>query len=110
MCYALTKDMADMMKVYRLMVFNYLIDNRDDHAKNFSFVYHGGKWHFTPAYDLLPSDGINGYRTTSVNNSIDPTDADVIIAAVKAGIDKNEAERIFREMQTIVRNARITGD
>lgn len=72
------------MKVYRLMVFNYLIDNRDDHAKNFSFVYHGGKWHFTPAYDLLPSDGINGYRTTSVNNSIDPTDADVIIAAVKA--------------------------
>ena len=80
-----------MMKVYRLMVFNYLIDNRDDHAKNFSFVYHGGKWHFTPAYDLLPSDGI-------------------IIAAVKAGIDKNEAERIFREMQTIVRNARITGD
>ena len=99
-----------MMKVYRLMVFNYLIDNRDDHAKNFSFVYHGGKLHFTPAYDLLPSDGINGYRTTSVNNSIDPTDADVIIAAVKAGIDKNEAERIFREMQTIVRNARITGD
>lgn len=33
-CAALTHNVAEMWKVYRLMVLNYLIGNRDDHAKN----------------------------------------------------------------------------
>ena len=37
-CAALTHSVAEMWKVYRLMVFNYLIDNKDDHAKNFAFI------------------------------------------------------------------------
>lgn len=39
---------------YRRMVFNVLICNVDDHTKNFSFVMtHDGKWHLSPAYDIL---------------------------------------------------------
>lgn len=37
-CATLTHNMAELWKVYRLMVFNYLIDNKDDHAKNFAFI------------------------------------------------------------------------
>ena len=59
-----------MWKVYRLIVFNYLIDNKDDYAKNFAFIYRDGDWHFALAYDLLPSDGINGFHTTSINDNI----------------------------------------
>ena len=32
-CATLTHNMAELWKVYRLMVFNYLIDNKDDHAR-----------------------------------------------------------------------------
>lgn len=102
-CAALTHSVAEMWKVYRLMVFNYLIDNKDDHAKNFSFIYRDGDWYFAPAYDLLPSDGINGFRTTSINNSIEPLKEDLFNVAVKAGLNKKEAVEIFEKMQFVVR-------
>lgn len=98
-CAMLTHNVAELWKVYRLMVFNYLIGNEDDHAKNFAFIYRDGDWHFAPAYDLLPSDGINGYRTTSINDRIEPSKEDLFAVAVKAGLDKREAVGIFEKMQ-----------
>lgn len=55
-----------------------------------------------PAYDLLPSDGINGYRTTLINNSIEPVQSDLIAVAEKAGLRRPELEEIFRQMQKII--------
>lgn len=102
-CAVLTHSVAEMWKVYRLMVFNYLIANKDDHAKNFAFIYRDGDWHFAPAYDLLPSDGINGFRTTSINDSIEPTKEDLWAVAVKAGLDKKEAEKIYEEIADVIK-------
>ena len=102
-CAALTHNMAELWKVYRLMVFNYLIENKDDHAKNFAFIYSDGEWHFSPAYDILPSDGMNGYRTTSINDSIEPSKADLIAVATKAGLNKKDAEEIFKSIHATIR-------
>lgn len=101
-CAALTHSVAEMWKVYRLMVFNYLIDNKDDHAKNFAFIYRDGDWHFAPAFDLLPSDGINGFHTTSINDRIEPTKEDLFAVAVKAGLDKREVVEIFERICMII--------
>ncbi len=105
-CAALTHSVAELWKVYRLMVFNYLIENKDDHAKNFAFIYRGGEWHISPAYDLLPSDGMNGYHTTSINDSIEPTKDDLIAVAVKVGLNKKEAEKIYNEIEKKVKKFR----
>lgn len=105
-CAALTHSVAEMWKVFRLMSFNYLIGNNDDHAKNFAFIYRDGEWHLSPAYDLLPSYGINGFRTTSINDSIQPTKDDVIAVAVKAGLNKKEAVEVFDRMQAIIKRKR----
>lgn len=99
---ALTRNVAELWRVYRLMVFNYLIDNKDDHAKNFAFIYQNGDWQLSPAYDLLLSEGINGYRTTSINNNIEPSKEDLFALATKAGLDKKEAIETFNEMRTII--------
>ena len=101
-CATLTHSVAEMWKVYRLMVFNYLIDNKDDHAKNFAFIYRDGNWHFAPAFDLLPSDGINGFRTTSINDRIEPTKEDLFAVMVKVGLNEKEAVEIFEEIQGIL--------
>lgn len=103
-CAMLSYNVAEMWKVYRLMVFNYLIDNKDDHAKNFAFIYRDGDWHFAPAYDLLPSDGINGFRTTSINDKIEPTEEDLFAVAAKAGLKEQECKNIYDELQTKVQN------
>lgn len=102
-CAVLTHNVAEMWKVYRLMVFNFLIDNKDDHAKNFAFIYRDGDWHFAPAYDLLPSDGINGFRTTSINDSIEPTKEDLFAVAIKSGLERKDAIEIFDKMEKCVK-------
>lgn len=102
----LTRSIKELWKIYRLMVFNYLIGNKDDHAKNFSFIYADDTWRFAPAYDLLPSDGINGYRTTSINDSIEPTEDDLIAVASRAGLDKKQANDVLEQMTQTVRDER----
>ena len=101
-CATLTHSVAEMWKVYRLMVFNYLIDNKDDHAKNFAFIYRDGNWHFAPAFDLLPSDGINGFRTTSINDRIEPTKEDLFAVAVKVGLNEKEVIEVFEKMEKYI--------
>ena len=102
LCQQLTRNMLELWKLYRLMVFNYLIGNKDDHAKNFSFIFHNNEWHLSPAYDILPSEGINGFHTTSINDNINPTKNDLITVAVKLGLDKNKALTIFDEIYSII--------
>ncbi len=65
----LTKDNDhDTEQMYRVMCFNVLTHNRDDHAKNFSFMFTEDKgWRLAPAYDLTYSDTYFGEHTTSVN-------------------------------------------
>lgn len=106
-CAALTHNVAELWKVYRLMVFNYLIENKDDHAKNFAFIYRDGEWRFSPAFDILPSDGMNGFHTTSINDSIEPTKDDLIAVAVKAGLNKKEAEEIFLSMKSDIKKSQV---
>ena len=44
----------EQVQQYRRMVFNVLMGNVDDHSKNFSFLMtQDGKWHLSPAYDML---------------------------------------------------------
>lgn len=105
-CAALTHSVAELWKIYRLMVFNYLIGNKDDHAKNFAFIYRDGEWRFAPAFDLLPSDGMNGYHTTSINDSIEPTELDILSVAEQSGLDKAEAKHIFDELRYTVHNTK----
>ncbi|MDR2824034.1 MAG: type II toxin-antitoxin system HipA family toxin, partial [Prevotellaceae bacterium] len=44
----LTRNMQEVEKMFRLAVFNAVISNRDDHAKNFSFQYKNGEWQLSP--------------------------------------------------------------
>lgn len=71
----LTKDMNEVIKVYRLAIFNLLMHNRDDHAKNFSFLLdYENNWKFSPAYDLTFSYGPGGeHSTTYLNEGRNPT-------------------------------------
>lgn len=94
----LTKDMEQVAEMFRLMVFNILISNRDDHAKNFSFQWVDGAWKLSPAYDLLPSSGFNGYHTTTINGKGEPALADVIALAAEIGLSKQYANQAIEEL------------
>ncbi len=98
----LTRDVRDAEKMFRLAVFNVLAHNRDDHAKNFSFLMdEHGAWRLAPAYDLTFSSGPGGEQTTMVKNEGKApgtsqlrklgTDADLPKAQVEEIIDQTHA-------------------
>ena len=101
----LTQNPKDVEEMYRRMVFNYLMDNKDDHCKNFSFLVrrdvHGAwQWHLAPAYDLTRcSDGYNGQHATSVNGTGTPALKDFLAAGEKIGMPEQRCRDIFREVR-----------
>lgn len=49
-----TASAIEVLKFFRIVVFNYLILNDDAHLKNFSLINRGdGEYHLSPAYDLV---------------------------------------------------------
>ncbi|MDU1905818.1 MAG: type II toxin-antitoxin system HipA family toxin [Dysgonomonas sp.] len=95
----LTQDPEQVDEMFRRMVFNVLTDNKDDHAKNFSFICRDGKWLQTPAYDLTKSsEGYNGEHATSVNNNGLPTIEDLIAVGETIRISRKKGQAIIDSM------------
>ncbi len=99
----LTDSMAEVEKMFRLMVFNVKIGNKDDHAKNFSFIYNdvASEWKLSPAYDLTPNEGIAGEHTTTVNGKGKGiTNNDILEVAKRIGISSRKAKGIVEEVDS----------
>lgn len=102
----LTKDFSEVEKMYRLMCFNVFAHNRDDHSKNFSFLFdmEDKRWKLAPAYDLTYSNSMRGEHATTVNgNGSNPTIADILEVAKKAKMDLSKAEAIAKEVYEAVK-------
>lgn len=101
----LTKNNADVEKMFRLMCFNVFAHNRDDHSKNFSFLYDEKKsaWTLSPAYDLTYSSSIGGEHATAINGEgKNPAMKDILAVAEKNGIKPSRARQITDEVKTCV--------
>jgi serine/threonine-protein kinase HipA len=63
----ITGDQREVQKAFDRCLFNVLMHNRDDHAKNFAFrLNEQGLWKLSPAFDLTYSFGPGGEHSTSV--------------------------------------------
>lgn len=52
-CRALNLTQSEIRQLFIRMVFNIIMNNTDDHVKNFSFLLEkDGGWHLSPAYDM----------------------------------------------------------
>ncbi|MBP5615455.1 MAG: HipA domain-containing protein, partial [Alphaproteobacteria bacterium] len=74
--------------------------NKDDHSKNFSFMLtRDNVWKMTPAYDLTPSEGINGEQTAMVNGKgKEITNEDFIKTAEPFGFDVKKVSEIIEQI------------
>jgi serine/threonine-protein kinase HipA len=114
---AMTRSEREVEKAYERCIFNVLFNNRDDHAKNFSYrMDERFSWKLAPCYDLTFSDGPGGEHQMDVegegrypgrahllrlaaSNSLDAgraADAIARMAAVAAGVDRIAREYPIR--------------
>ena len=101
----LTKDnKTDLENMYRRMCFNVFAHNRDDHAKNFTFLYDetNDSWRLSPAYDMTFSNTYYGEHTTSVDgNGINPGKKELLAVGHAAGMPRRKCEQIADDIYEI---------
>ena len=106
----LTKSMEECEKLFRLMCFNVFAHNRDDHSKNFTYLYdeENDRWLLSPAYDLTYSNSWGGEHATTVHgNGKNPGMVDILEVAKGIGINTKHAREIAGETEEIVRERLI---
>ena len=102
----LTRDHPeDVKNMFRRMCFNVFAHNRDDHSKNFTYLYHEAEdcWRLSPAYDLTYSNTYYGEHTTTVDgNGRNPGEKEILAVGVAAGMERAECKRIMNQIEDCV--------
>ena len=102
----LTRDNnEDVENMFRRMCFNVFAHNRDDHLKNFTYLYDevNDQWRLSPAYDLTYSNTYYGEHTTTVDgNGRNPCRKELLAVGIAAGMRKSNCENIIDTTQACV--------
>jgi len=100
----ITRDQRECKAMFTLAVFNVLAHNRDDHARQFSFVMErNGTWRMAPAYDLTWSSGPGGEHSSSVlGHGKDISRDHLIKLGKKAEMKESETTRIIDQTQAAI--------
>ena len=104
----LTRDNTeDIENMFRRMCFNVFAHNRDDHSKNFTYLYDEEKdsWRLSPAYDLTYSSTYYGEHTTTVDgNGRNPGRKEILTVGITAGMKKEVCVDIMDQIEKCVRD------
>jgi serine/threonine-protein kinase HipA len=99
----ITHNYEEIWNMFKWMCFNVFAHNRDDHSKNFSFIFKEGCYQLSPVYDLTYSNSIGGEHATTVNgNGSNPGIAEILEVAKNAKIDLKKAKSMAEEIRTVV--------
>ena len=102
----LTRDnKEDVENMFRRMCFNVFAHNRDDHSKNFTYLYDeiNDQWRLSPAYDLTYSNTYYGEHTTTIDgNGRNPGKKELMAVGIAAGMRRSNCEKIIDTIQACV--------
>jgi serine/threonine-protein kinase HipA len=116
----LTRDEREVQKAFARATFNVVFNNRDDHARNFSYrLGRDRRWRLSPCYDLTFSEGPGGEHQTDVcGEGRQVTRAHLLMLASQGGVDAAVAGAIidkvaeqagrFRQLATEYAIRRVT--
>jgi len=99
------KSQKDVEELFKRMVFNILVLNYDDHAKNFAFLMDkSGKWSLSPAYDITYSKGLAKQHITTIGGKASKiTKNDILQVAKKYSIKATLANKIITDCIDVVK-------
>lgn len=95
---------ADLMELWKRIVFNMAVTNTDDHLRNHAFLFADNGWKLSPLYDVNPVP-----YGDELSLLVDDRDNNISIelainTANRFGIQREVAENEAEEILTIVRN------
>jgi serine/threonine-protein kinase HipA len=99
---------ADAKKLMQRALFNYLICNQDDHAKNFAFLCDDkNNWCLSPYYGVTYSPSPHGEHMTAFNgDGTAPKKSSLDLMARQAGINPKEIKSMVEAIMDNLSNAK----
>ncbi|MDX2226770.1 MAG: HipA domain-containing protein [Verrucomicrobiae bacterium] len=97
----------DLKQLYRRVVFNVLIGNRDDHLRNHGFIREPSGWRLSPAFDMNPHPGKTEHVLTLDGSSRAPDMAAVLRTADLYRLSPAEAMDIVQLTKEVVATWRV---
>ena len=99
-----TRDRREGRAMFTLATFNVLSRNRDDHARQFTFLMsRDGHWRLAPAYDLTFAPGAGGEHSTSVLGRRRDIDRERLLALARyADLKDAEAREVIDRVAAAV--------
>jgi serine/threonine-protein kinase HipA len=93
---------SDLKQLFRRVVFNIAIGNRDDHLRNHGFLLEEGGWRLSPAFDLNPDINKVDHVLNIDANDNTPSIANALSTAPYYGLSNQEAQLIAQEVLMVV--------
>jgi serine/threonine-protein kinase HipA len=86
------------------LAFSVAVNNTDDHLRNHGFLWRGGGWRLSPAFDVNPNPDPASERTTSIGFVHTRAEAAVALlsAAPEFDLAGDEARRCLAEVTDAV--------
>lgn len=97
--------MDDVRQLWRRLVFNYLINNVDDHLQNIGFLYNGNNlWRLAPAFDLNPFPDKDRESKTWLSEDTGPVVSvdQLLDQAHRFELSKAQAQTILAEVVAVI--------
>jgi serine/threonine-protein kinase HipA len=98
----------DLAQLFRRVVFNVLVSNRDDHLRNHGFLRVPSGWRLAPAYDMNPSLEKHEHSLALDESSPEPRISTVVETAEFYRLTSKEAVRIVAQVRTAVSGWKAT--
>lgn len=93
----------DLYEAYKIMCFNVLYENKDDHGKNFSFIYDEKLkgYRLSPAYDLTNTKDKIEHEMT-VNGNENPTIKDLLEVVENFKLSRSRCKDIIEKTIEVI--------
>ena len=98
---------ADLAQLFRRVVFNVLVGNRDDHLRNHGFIREPSGWRLAPAFDMNPNLGKAEHALTLDGRGAAPSIPAVLGTASLYRLDTAEAAQVVERITAVVATWRI---
>lgn len=93
---------ADLAQLFRRLVFNIVVGNRDDHLRNHGFLRTPAGWRLSPAFDLNPAPDAADHALAIDDASHEPDLHSAVATADLYRVAPAVATRIVRDVVKVV--------
>ncbi len=99
---SISSDKGDVMECFRRLCFNVFYKNRDDHGKNFAFIYYPNVgYRLSPAYDITATPFKSEHEMTVLGKG-NPTEKDILLLAEELKLPIGECKAIISRVKSTI--------